>query len=52
MATYKVLSDNFAFAKGELIDETALEGCNIVALIDGAHIAEVSKPSKASKDSE
>lgn len=53
MASYKVLSDNLAAGKqGDLIDEGALNGCNIVALIEAGHIAEVSKPSKVIKDSE
>lgn len=43
MATYKVLSDRFVLAnKGQTIDEDALEGANIQALIDGGHIAPVS----------
>jgi hypothetical protein len=48
MATYKVLSDNFSLGKqGETIDSDLLIGCNIQALIDGEHLAEVNV--KASK---
>lgn len=40
MATYKVLSERFTLAnKGETVDDKALEGANIQALIDGGHIA-------------
>ena len=40
MKTYKVTSDRLTVGKlGESIDETALDGANIQALIDGAHIA-------------
>ena len=43
MASYKVLSDNFAAGKqGELLDSDALDGCNIEALVEAGHIAEVS----------
>jgi hypothetical protein len=39
MASYKVLTDRLVVAKqGATIDETALEGANIQALIDGGHI--------------
>jgi hypothetical protein len=42
MASYKVLSDNFALgSKGDTLDESALEGCNISALVEGEHIAEI-----------
>jgi hypothetical protein len=42
MAQYKVLSDNFALgSKGDTIDGNALEGCNIFALVEGGHIAEI-----------
>jgi hypothetical protein len=42
MATYKILSDRLTVGnKGQIIDETALEGANIAALIDGGHIAPV-----------
>lgn len=42
MTTYKVLSDNFAAGKqGEVLDSALLDGCNIQALIDGGHLAEV-----------
>lgn len=40
MATYKVLSDRLTIAsKGQTIDEKALEGANIEALIISGHIA-------------
>lgn len=43
MATYKILSDNFTLGnKGDSIDEKALDGANIAALIDGGHIEPVS----------
>lgn len=39
MKTYKILSDILVLGnKGESIDEAALEGANIAALIDGGHI--------------
>jgi len=42
MATYKVLSDNFALAsQGETVDSKVLEGCNVEALIEAGHLAEV-----------
>jgi hypothetical protein len=42
MATYKVISDNFAKgAKGSTVSDADLEGFNISALIEGGHIAEV-----------
>lgn len=43
MTTYKVLSDNFSLGKqGESVDSNALEGCNVEALIEAGHLAEVS----------
>jgi hypothetical protein len=43
MATYKVLSENFALGKqGETVDSALLDGCNIAALVEAEHIAEVS----------
>jgi hypothetical protein len=43
MTSYKVLSDNFAAGKqGEVLDSTALDGCNIEALVEAGHLAEVS----------
>ena len=43
MASYKVLSDNFALGKqGEVLDSALLDGCNISALVDAGHLAEVS----------
>lgn len=42
MASYKVLSDNFALgSKGDTLDDNALEGCNISALVEGEHIVEI-----------
>jgi hypothetical protein len=42
MATYKVLSDRFALGKqGETVDSALLDGCNISALVEAGHIAEV-----------
>ena len=55
MAIYKVISDRLSVAnKGATIDETALEGANIQALIDGGHIepASVSKKQEDSNKSE
>ena len=41
--SYKVLSDNFAAGKqGEVLDSIALDGCNIEALVEAGHLAEVS----------
>jgi hypothetical protein len=43
MASYKVLSDNFSLAKqGETVDSASLDGCNIEALVEAGHLAEVS----------
>jgi len=43
MASYKVLSDNFSLGKqGELLDSALLDGCNIEALVEAGHLAEVS----------
>ena len=48
MASYKVLSDRFALGeKGKTVDSDALVGCNIEALVEGGHLAEVN--SKVSK---
>jgi hypothetical protein len=55
MASYKVLTENLVGAKkGATIDDTALEGANIQALIDGGHIepASVSKKQEDSNKSE
>jgi hypothetical protein len=42
MATYKVLSDNFSLGKeGETVDSKVLDGCNVEALIEAGHLAEV-----------
>ena len=43
MASYKVLRDRFALGKqGETVDSALLNGCNISALVEAGHIAEVS----------
>jgi hypothetical protein len=43
MASYKVLTDRLVVAKkGATIDDTALDGANIQALIDGGHIEPLS----------
>ena len=43
MSSYKILSDRLTIGKqGQTIDEEALDGANIQALIDGGHIAIVS----------
>lgn len=48
MATYKVLSDNFASGKqGDVLDSAVLDGCNIEALVEGGHIVEVNSKSKS-----
>lgn len=53
MASYKVLSDNFALGKqGEVLDSTALDGCNIEALVEGGHLAEVNAKVSKSVTSE
>lgn len=40
MSTYKITSERFTLGKqGESIDDSALDGANIQALIDGGHIA-------------
>ena len=53
MASYKVLSDRFALGKqGEVLDSTALVGCNILALVEAGHIAEVSAKVSKSVTSE
>jgi len=51
MATYKVISDRLSVAKqGATIDDTALDGANIQALIDAGHI-ELAPVSKKQEDS-
>jgi len=51
MAQYKVLSDNFAGAdRGDTVEETALEGLNIEALIDGGHLAMIGSAKAKSND--
>jgi len=53
MANYKVLSDNFALGKqGETVDSTLLDGCNIAALVEAGHLAEVSAKVSKSVTSE
>jgi len=47
MASYKVLSDNFSVGKqGEVLDSALLDGCNIGALVEAGHLAEVSAKNK------
>lgn len=47
MATYKILSDRLVIGnKGQTIDEKALEGANIAALIDSGHIEPVTNIKK------
>lgn len=47
MTTYKILSDRLTVGnKGQTIDEKALEGANIGALIDGGHIEPVANNKK------
>jgi hypothetical protein len=53
MASYKVLSDNFSLGKqGELLDSALLDGCNIEALVEAGHLAEVSAKVSKSVTSE
>lgn len=47
MTTFKVLSDRFALGKkGDTVDSALLDGCNISALVEAGHLAEVSAKSK------
>jgi hypothetical protein len=51
MASYKVLTDNLVIAqKGATVDDSALAGANIQALIEGGHLEPVSV-SKKQEDS-
>jgi len=53
VASYKVLSDNFSKGdQGELLDSALLDGCNIEALVEGGHIAEVNAKISKSVTSE
>jgi hypothetical protein len=53
MTTYKVLSDRFALGeKGKTVDSDALVGCNIEALVEAGHLAEVSAKVSKSVTSE
>lgn len=53
MASYKVLSDRFALGKqGETVDSALLDGCNISALVEAGHIAEVNTKVSKSVTSE
>lgn len=53
MASYKVLSDNFSVGKqGEVLDSALLDGCNIGALVEAGHLAEVSAKVSKSVTSE
>ena len=43
MSKFKILSDNFSLgSQGDTVDSDALDGCNIAALIEAGHIAEIS----------
>ena len=49
MAKYEIISSNLKIGNaGEMVDEAALVGCNITALVDAGHIkpATISKFSK------
>lgn len=52
MALYKVISSRLGvFKQGQTVDENDLASANIVALLDGGHIAEVgSKKFKKDND--
>lgn len=53
MKSYKVLSENFAAGKqGETVDSASLDGCNIEALVEAGHLAEVSAKVSKSVTSE
>ena len=53
MASYKVISNNFALGdQGDTVDSAALVGCNIEALVEGGHIAEVNAKISKSVTSE
>jgi hypothetical protein len=48
MTSYKVLSDRFSLGKkNETVDSDALVGCNIEALVEAGHLAEVNVKSKS-----
>ena len=50
MATYKIVSDNTTLGKsGDSVDDAALEGLNVDALIQGGHIQPVSQPRRQEK---
>ncbi|CAB5218981.1 hypothetical protein UFOVP226_16 [uncultured Caudovirales phage] len=50
MATYKVLTDNFAAPQGATVTDDDLVGLNIEALIIGGHIK--AEPTKKNTDKE
>jgi hypothetical protein len=51
MISYKILSDRLTIGKqGQTIDEEALDGANIQALVDGGHIEAVSPKSNKTED--
>jgi hypothetical protein len=53
MASYKVLSENFsAGEQGAVLDSASLDGCNIEALVEAGHLAEVSAKVSKSVTSE
>lgn len=52
MTKYKIVSSRIKLGEvGEMVDESALDGCNIDALIDAGHIAPAGF-NKVSKKSE
>jgi hypothetical protein len=51
MSSYKILSDRLTIGKqGQTIDEEALDGANIQALVDGGHIEVVIPKSNKTED--
>ena len=51
MSSYKILSDRLTIGKqGQTIDEDALDGANIQALVDGGHIEAVVPKSNKTED--
>jgi hypothetical protein len=54
MAQYKLISDRLAVGTaGDIVDDKALDGLNVAALIEAGHIEEVAASKSASKkDSE
>lgn len=51
MATYKVLSDNFAGKEaGDTVSDSELDGLNVDALIEGGHLAKTTNQTKKSEE--